>query len=94
MSKTVTISDGLALRLEERRRLTGQATLDDVVEALIAVSLALDEAEIDENAGYTLEQLRALVAEGEASGPAEVWSPQEDFAEIRRRHAARSARGG
>jgi hypothetical protein len=87
MSRTVTISDGLALQLEERRRLTGQGSVDDVAEALIAESLAFDAVEVD--AGYTVDELRALIAEAEASGPVELWSPTEVSAEIRRRYAAR-----
>ena len=94
MSRTVTISDDLALQLEERRRLTGQGSVDDVAEALIAESLAFDGIEMDADAGYTVDELRALIAEADASGPAETWSPGEASAEIRRRHAARLGRAG
>jgi hypothetical protein len=95
MAKTVTISDDLASRLEERRRQTGQRSVDDVAETLISLGLAFDsDDDLDPNGGYTDDELRALIAEAEASGPAEIWSLAEVSAEIRQRHAARSAKSG
>jgi hypothetical protein len=94
MSKIITISDELAARLEERRRLTGQKTLDDVAASAITEGLAGDDDEIDPNCGYTVDELRGLIAEGVASGPAEVWSPDELTAEVRRRNASQRGRTG
>ncbi|HEY2710334.1 MAG TPA: hypothetical protein VGI95_20015 [Caulobacteraceae bacterium] len=94
MTKTVTISDDLALRLEQRRKENGGESLDDVAEAVIVLGLVYDEAEFDENAGYADEELRTMIAEGDASGPAEPWSAAELTAEVRRRQAARQGRGG
>ena len=88
------ISDDLAELLELRREKTGQATIDEVVVTLIAEGLLADPTDDDHNAGYTTEELRALIAEAEASGPAELWSPKADLAEIRGRQAARSGRDG
>jgi hypothetical protein len=88
MARTVTISDDLAERLEARRRETGQGSLDEVAESLIAEALTFD-GELDENCGYSVEELRALIAEAEASGPAEEWKPGELKAEMERRAALR-----
>src|ERR1700744_4779704 len=74
MARTVTISDDLAARLEERRRETGQGSLDDVAMSLMEEALDFDD-ELDPNCGYTLEEMRALIAEGEARGPAGEWAP-------------------
>jgi len=94
MSRTVVISDDLAELLEIRREKTGHASIDEVVVALIAEGLLSDPADNDHDAGYTTEELRALIAEAEAGGPAELWSPKVDLAEIRRRQAIRSGRSG
>jgi hypothetical protein len=91
MSKTVTISDDLAARLEERRRETRQGSLDEVAASLMEEALEFDD-ELDPNCGYTDEELRALIAEGEASGFAEPCSAAELSAEIRRRYAERRGR--
>jgi hypothetical protein len=88
MAKTVNISDDLAERLEERRRETGQGSLDEVAASLMEEALEFDD-ELDPNCGYTVEELRALIAEGEASGPAAVWAPGELTAEVKRRAALR-----
>jgi hypothetical protein len=94
MSKTVVISDELATRLEARRKREGDGSLDAVAEALISVGLAFDEPDSNYSVDYTTDELQALISEAEASGPAELWSPKADFAEIRHRQAARSQRGG
>jgi hypothetical protein len=88
VTRTVTISDKLAELIEERRRRDGHPSLDAAVEALAALGLfANDDA--DHSAGYTDEELRALIAEAEASGPAEPWDPAKVRAEVRRRYAER-----
>jgi hypothetical protein len=88
MSKTVTISDDLAAVLEARRRASGHATIDAAAESLVARGL-LAEAEDDHSAGRTVEELRALIDEAEASGPAERWDSAAARAEVLRRHAER-----
>jgi hypothetical protein len=93
MARTVTISDDLAARLEARRRETGQGSLDDVAMSLMEEALDFDD-ELDPNCGYTVEELRALIAEAEASGPPEPWDAAADMAEVRRRYAARSGGRG
>lgn len=86
MSRTVTISDELAARLEELRAEEGFATLDAAAEALIAESLDDDWDEA------TVAELRALIAEAEASGPAQEWDSKAVRAEVLRRHAQRGRR--
>ncbi|MGH6957995.1 MAG: hypothetical protein ACREEW_15120 [Caulobacteraceae bacterium] len=88
MSKSVTISDDLALKLDARRELTGQTSLDDAAQAAIAESLAFDDVAIDANAGYSLEELRALIDEADRTGPAHPWVPGALSAEVRRPRAA------
>jgi hypothetical protein len=82
------ISDDLAQRLEERRLETGQGSLDEVAASLMEEALEFDD-ELDPNCGYTVDELRALIAEGEASGPAVDWTPGELTAEVKRRYALR-----
>ncbi|HEY1750815.1 MAG TPA: hypothetical protein VGG29_06105 [Caulobacteraceae bacterium] len=82
------ISDDLAVRLEERRRETGQGSLDEVASSLMEEALDFDD-ELDPNCGYTDEELRALIAEGEASGPAVEWAPGALRAEVLRLAALR-----
>jgi hypothetical protein len=91
MSKTVTISEDLAKRLEERRQETGQSSLDEVAASLMEEALEFDD-ELDPNCGYTVEELRALIEEGEASGPAIEWEPGALRAEVMRRAALRQRR--
>jgi hypothetical protein len=94
MSKTVRISDDLAERLEARRLQTEGMTLDAVAEALIMAELLSESDAVDDNAGYTDEELRSLIAEGEASGVAMFRSPAEVSAEVRRRVALRRSGAG
>jgi hypothetical protein len=89
MSRTVTISDDLAERLEARRLETGQGSLDETATSLMEEALEFDD-ELDPNCGYTVEELRALIAEGDASEMTEFRSAAEVSAEIRRRFAERS----
>lgn len=85
MSKTLTISDDLAKRLEERRQETGQASVDEVAASLMEEALEFD----DELDSADLEELRALIAEGEASEMTEFRSAAEVSEEVRRRFATK-----
>jgi hypothetical protein len=89
MSKTVIISDELAALVEARRRSAGLATIDAAAEALITQGLAAASAGEDHALGRSTEQLRALVDEAEASGPAEPWDAAAARAEVLRRYATR-----
>jgi hypothetical protein len=86
MSRTVKISDDLAVLVEARRRATGLATMDAAAEALITQGLIADAAE-DHSLGRSVEELRALVDEADASGPAEPWDAAAVKAEVLRRYA-------
>lgn len=88
MSKTVTISDDLAAVLEARRRASGHASIDAAAESLIARGLVA-EAEDDHSAGRTVEELRTLIDEADASEPAEPWDPVTARVEVLRRYAER-----
>jgi hypothetical protein len=90
MSKTLTISDELATALEAKRKEAGMPSLDSAAEALLAEAIALNVGSADD-LGLSNEALRALIAEGEASGPTVEWDPEADRAEIRRRFAASKA---
>lgn len=89
MSITVTISDDLAALLEARRKEHGLETLDSAVETLLAYALASYDEE-DDLFGYSAEELRALIAEADASGPAEPWDAKAVREEVLRRHAERT----
>jgi hypothetical protein len=88
MARTVTISDALAARLEARRQETGEGSLDEVATSLMEEALEFDD-EFDDNCGYTTTELRVLIAEGEASGPAVEWETGAVIAEVKRRAALR-----
>jgi len=88
MSTTLTISDELAAALEAKRKQAGMPTLDEAAEALLADAIALDAGDADD-LGLSEETLRALIAEGEASGPSAAWDAQAAHVEIRSRFAAR-----
>jgi hypothetical protein len=85
MSRTVKISDDLAVLVEARRRATGLATMDAAAEALITQGLIADAAE-DHSLGRSVEELRALVDEADASGPADPWDAAAVKAEVLRRY--------
>src|SRR5258708_4149357 len=87
MSRTLTISDALAAALEAKRKQADMPTLDAAAEALLADAIALDAGNAD-NLGLSDEALRALIAEGEASGPAVAWDAKTARDEARRRFAA------
>jgi hypothetical protein len=88
MGKTVTISDQLAELIEARQAALGLPSIDAAVEALLAQELVADAAD-DHNAGYSIDELRALIDEADASGPPEPWDPAAVRAELRRRHETR-----
>ncbi len=87
MSRTLTISDELAAALEAKRQQADMPSIDVAAEMLLADALAADSENLDD-LGLSVEGLRAFIAEGLASGPAEPWDPDADFDEIRRRFAA------
>ncbi|MBC7768383.1 MAG: hypothetical protein H7124_06310 [Phycisphaerales bacterium] len=88
MSKTVTISDELAARLEQLRADEGFESLDAAAETLISQGLYVgDDDVMDER---TIQELRALIAEADASGPAVDWDAKAVRAEVLRRYAERN----
>jgi len=89
VSKTVKISDSLARLLEERRKRAGYASLDAAAEAVIARGLDAHDDDPDHSAGRSDDELRALIAEADASGPAVPWDAAAVKAEVLRRFAAR-----
>jgi hypothetical protein len=89
MGKTVTISDDLATLLEERRKEAGYPSLDATAEALIAQGLIAHDLTDDHSDGRSLEELRGLIDDAEASGSEAAWDGAAVRAEILRRYAAR-----
>ena len=89
MGKTVTISDDLAALLEARRREAGYPSLDATAEVFITQGLIASDSSDDHSDGRSNEELRALIGEAEASGPAAAWDGATVKAEILRRYAAR-----
>lgn len=87
MSTTITISDGLAAALDRKRQEAGLDSLDAAAEALLAGAMYADASDAD-SFGYSDEQLRALIAEGEASGAAVAWDSAAVRDEVRRRFLA------
>jgi hypothetical protein len=90
MSKTLTISDELAAALEAKRKQADMPSIDAAAEALLTNAIALDAGDIDDF-GLPEETLRALIAEGETSGPAVAWDSKAASDEVRRRFAAGKA---
>jgi hypothetical protein len=91
MSKTLKISDELAAALEAKRKQADMPSIDATAEALLTDALALDAGNAD-NLGLSDEALRALIAEGEASGPAVPWDAKAERDEARRRFAASNSK--
>ena len=91
MSRTLTISDELATALEVKRQQADMPSIDAAAEMLLTDALAQDSENFD-HLGLSVEALRAFIAEGEASGPAEPWDPQAAREEARRRFAASKAK--
>jgi hypothetical protein len=81
------ISDDLAALVEARRRAAGHATIDEAAASLIAQGLVAD-AESDHSAGRSDKELRTLIDEADASGPAEPWDSVAVRGEVLRRYAA------
>jgi hypothetical protein len=87
MSVTITISDGLAAALDRKRREAGLDTIEAAAEELLAGAMLPDLFDAD-SLGYSDDQLRALIAEGEASGAALAWDSAAVHDEVRRRFLA------
>jgi hypothetical protein len=88
MSTVITISDTLAQALERKRQEAGFDSLDAAAEALLASAISVDETDAS-GLGYTDDELRALIAEGEGSGPITTWDPAAVKKEVHSRFAAR-----
>ncbi len=88
MTRTIEISSDLADEIERQQASRGFPTLTAAAEAIIALGLQVANDE-DDDLGLDKETLRALVAEGLASGPPEPWNSAEVFAAIRERYAAK-----
>jgi hypothetical protein len=84
----ITVPDDLADLVLDRQRRHGYATPDAAAAALISDGLAADT---DHSAGRTDEELRRLIDEAEASGPAEPWDASAARAEVLRRYLTRTA---
>jgi hypothetical protein len=91
MSRTLTISDELATALEAKRKQADMPSIDAAAEMLLTDALAQDAGDAD-NLGLSDEALRALIAEGEASGPSVAWDAQAVRNDVRRHFAASKAR--
>ena len=87
MGTTITISDGLAAALDRKRQEAGLDTLDAAAEALLAGAVLTDPSDAG-SLGYSDDQLRALIAEGEASGASVAWDSAAMRDEVRRRFQA------
>ena len=87
MSKTVIVSDNLAALVEAPRRAAGFATIDAAAEELITHGLIVATAAVDHSLGRSDGELRALIDEADASGPAEPWDAAAVKAEVLRRYA-------
>ena len=90
MSKSLTISDELAAALESKRMEAGMPSLDAAAEAWLAHAMALNASDADD-LGLSEEALRALIVEGETSGPTVAWDAEAVRNEVRQRFAIRKA---
>jgi hypothetical protein len=88
MSMTITISNSLAQALDRKRQEAGLDSLDAVAEALLAGALYADATDAA-RLGYTDDELRAGIAEADASGAAVAWDAAAIRDEVRARFAAR-----
>jgi hypothetical protein len=84
----ITVADDLAELVLDRQKRDGHPTPDAAAAALISEGLAAND---DHSAGRSNDELRRLIEEGEASGPAEPWNPASVRAEVLRRYLARTA---
>jgi hypothetical protein len=87
MSTAITISDGLAAALDRKRQEAGLDTIDAAAAELLAGAMLPDPADAN-SLGYSDDQLRAPIAEGEASGAAVAWDSAAVHDEVRRRFLA------
>jgi len=90
MSTTLIISDELAAALEAKRKQAGMQTINEAAEFLLADAIDADASDAD-SFGLSEDELRALIAEGEGSGPVVAWDAESVRDEVRRRFAARKA---
>lgn len=90
MSTTLSISDTLAAALEARRAQAGLPSIDVAAELLLSDAMAADALGAADLA-LSDEALKALIVEGEASGPVVAWEPQAVRKEVQRRFAARKS---
>ena len=90
MSTTLIISDALAAALEAKRQQAGMPSIDAAAEALLTAAIALDAGDADD-LGLSQETLRALIAEGEESGPTVAWDMRAVRDEVHRRFAVPKA---
>jgi hypothetical protein len=84
---TITNSDHLAAELDRKRLEAGLESLDAAAEALLAGAMDADATDADRLA-YSDGELRALIAEGDASGAAIRWDATEVRDEVRGRFVA------
>lgn len=88
MSTVITISDAPAQALERKRQEAGSDSLDAVDEAMLADAMSVDETDAG-GLGYTDDELRTLIAEGEGSGPTVTWDAAAVQKVVPSRFAAR-----
>ncbi len=88
MTTTITISDSLAAALDRKRLEAGLDSLDAAAEALLAGAMYTDATDAD-RLGYSDDELRVLIAEGDASGAAVAWDAAAVRDEVRARFVAR-----
>lgn len=86
MSKHITIPDDLVELLERQRQAEGLPSVDATAERLLRTQLEKYSV-----SPYSVAELRSLIDEADASGPAEAWDASAVRAEVLRRHAARKA---
>ncbi len=86
----IAISDGLAALLETRRDQAGYPSIEAAAEAAIARGLESTGFDEDHAFPFSDDELRALLAEADASGPPEVWDAAAVRSEVLGRYAARA----
>ena len=86
----ITLSEDLAGLVLDRQHKHGYPTPDAAAAALISEGLAAATGSEDHSAGRTDDELRNLISEAEASGPAGPWDASAARAEVLRRYAART----
>lgn len=86
----IAISDGLAALLETRRDEAGYTSIEAAAEAAIARGLESTGFDEDHALPFSDNELKALLAEADASGPPKVWDAAAVRSEVLGRHAART----